>query len=179
MAKKSKQQRRCERAKNAERRLRVQLADLDKLHAMQGRALQDTQRALAQAQAERDRIMRAVKDVCLYSAALPEKKRAHFHQHLRVPISGRPSIYHPMQMMEVSKSIECEEMATLVMYDVDLQQAMAKHIHLDIIDAPGGGTLRAGYAVSHTVLRSMRDPQYLVEIIVREFGHKIWEALKR
>jgi hypothetical protein len=182
MAKKSKQQRRYERQRREAKEANLELFVLRSRYAVQSLAMDDLTKRLHQKTDQLNRLMAAVKDVAANSTALPVTTRERFCRQMRIPIADRRpwtlGQWDAERLMR-EKPIQPEEVATMVIYEEELREALRRHIHLQIYDAPGGGNLHFAYAISHTAMRSIISPQHWAEIICREFGATIFNALNK
>lgn len=71
------------------------------------------------------------------------------------------------------------EIMHVLMTDMELRQDLQRCLHFRVVNAPGDKSFTFGYAVSHRVIELMRQPEDMVEMITREFGHAIYKELMK
>lgn len=139
-----------------------------------------------QARADRaeDQLRRMIKIIAAIdprSAALENDmhKIPYGGSHLRWPVRNKEEarcfLYN--EAASSCRPTPIEEVMQILVYEREVQQQMARALHFRIDNAPNVPDFTVGYAVTHTMVKCLRHPEQLTEMICRQMGHAIHAKL--
>ena len=181
MGKRSNHKRTLRHHARRDREAAARIADLKQQVQLHAAGMDSAQKRAERAEDQLRRMIKLIAAIDPCSAALENDmhKIPYGGRNLRWPVRNKDEA-RSLLYSEAARSCaqaQIEEVMQILVYERDVQQQMARALHFRIDNAPNVPDFTVGYAVTHTMVKCLRHPEQLTEMICRQMGHAIHAKL--